>query len=155
MAKSKFKVIWSSAPVFDKWGIQASYWGCYEWQKWHSELKRHFGKKTADETWLYAWDLQTMGASPLDCRSFNSDFKKFLRREGIADEAGNIISHIIGGSASIISGLGKAAIFTAGSLKIVIPVLLIGLTAGAIIYVYRSAKGKETINPFERKLVVR
>ena len=75
----------TSIPDFDSWGPDLNMWDCEDWKTWHGTLKKAKGKKKADAIWVDAWQSQGMGAEPLNCRSFDTSFRKWAAAEKLED----------------------------------------------------------------------
>ena len=73
---------WNIVPDYDKWGKDSS-WNCDDWVSWHKHLKDHFGKERANIIWNYAYAQGTQFASHWDCRTFNSNFRAYVKKEGL------------------------------------------------------------------------
>ena len=68
---------WNTAPDYDEWGND-TWWSCAEWIQWHWQLKKHFGQQTANDIWNYAFAQSGNLSGNLNCRTFNSDFRKYV-----------------------------------------------------------------------------
>lgn len=73
---------WDIAPDYDNWGSDTK-WECDEWIAWHKRLKEHFGEERAKLIWNYAYAQGSAFASHWDCRTFNSNFRAYARKEGL------------------------------------------------------------------------
>lgn len=151
-----FQIDADSTPAYDGWGW-ADYWDCYDWITWHKALTAKYGVAQANATFLQAWDKQdTFFAAPVDCRSFNSEFKQYAKDNGFYDGLFSGIGAIaqpIAAGTSVVTAASNLVGNTADSantaskyLKYVIPVLAITLLAGIIYYVYKKSKTQNT-NP--------
>lgn len=150
-----------SIPVYKAWFWSDS-WGCAEWIQYFNALVAKYGQSDAEIKWSNAW-LQGVDKAnggfgtavgsgyitdsvPLDCRSFDSNFKAFLEAnpnlkstvfEGIGGWFGKVISagttvvdaagNIIGNTATGISNFTK-------TFKWLIPTLVIVAVLGAVIF---------------------
>lgn len=82
---SEGKVITAdSIPDLDDWGVD-EWWGCSDWVAWHKANKRKYGKEIANQKFAEHWKKQTMGAGALDCRTFNTSFRKYVERNNLFD----------------------------------------------------------------------
>lgn len=73
---------WKSVPDYDEWGRDSS-WQCADWIQWHKLLKTKFGNERAKYMWEYAFSRGTEGAEHLSCRTFDSDFRSYVSKEGL------------------------------------------------------------------------
>ena len=73
---------WNTAPDYDEWGYDDS-WECSDWIQWHRLLKAKFGKEKAKYIWDYAYAQGTQGAKHLSCRTFDTSFREYARKEGL------------------------------------------------------------------------
>jgi uncharacterized membrane protein (DUF2068 family) len=108
---------WNTAPDYDEWGIDDS-WDCNDWMQWHKLLKAKFGKEKAKYIWDYAYAQGTTGASHFDCRTFNTSFREYARKEGldtyasagifapVLDITGSGIE-VVGGASNFVGSIGK------------------------------------------------
>jgi len=156
-----------STPVYKDWPWSDA-WGCAEWIQYFNALLTKNSQADSEIKWSDAWlkgvdkangGLGTAVGSgyitdsvPLDCRSFDTNFKAFLEAnpklksavfEGIGgwfgkvistgttvvDAAGNIIGNVAGG----ISNFSK-------TLKWLIPTVVIVAVIGAVIYFGKKYK---------------
>ena len=147
---------WNTVPDYDEWGVDSS-WNCQEWIMWHKTLVQKFNKQTANDIWNYAYSKSGSLSSNLDCRTFNSDFRKYVRDNGLSPYQGaGIFTPVLQGygtaSDIVVGGLGTVSnvstgifgginsIFGGDGLKKTLSIVLIagGLIGGA--YVYNSFK---------------
>ena len=73
---------WNSVPDYDEWGRDSS-WNCGDWIQWHKLLKTKFGAERAKYMWEFAFSRGTEFASHYDCRTFDSDFRSYVSKEGL------------------------------------------------------------------------
>jgi hypothetical protein len=73
---------WNIVPDYDNWGSD-NYWDCADWIAWHKQLKAHFGSERAKYIWEYAYAQGSAFASHWDCRTFNTEFRDYARKEGL------------------------------------------------------------------------
>lgn len=129
---------WDIAPDYDKWGID-TFWSCDNWVQWHQQLKKRFGSEKANALWNYAYAQQGMFSSPLDCRTYNTAFRDYVKKEKL-DPYANVGamklilqpigagSDLVGSASDTISGIGKgvAEFFQGGMVKTLLFVALFG-----------------------------
>lgn len=132
----------SSTPALDTWGW-ADYWGCTEWKAWHIELLKQMSAKQAALIFTHAWNQQDSFANPYNWCKYNSDFRNYMRANGIDidsiasaiimpmfDAAGNLSQ----GAGDIVSNTSNAA---SAISKLIKPVGFIAL-AGAAYWGYKN-----------------
>lgn len=145
MAK-EYIITADSKPDLDEWGWD-DYWTILHWIDWHKKMKAKYGLNEANKTFMYWWDQQTIGASILDARSFNTDFRNYAKKNGFFDAlfGGASVLKVIGAGSDVISGGSEVAssVVQAGvnvgkMLKWVVPTLLITALAGLGIYAYKQ-----------------
>lgn len=100
---------WNSVPDYDEWGIDTS-WNCMDWVTYHKKLAEHFGKPTATEIWNYAYAQSGSLSSNLDCRTFNTDFRKYVRDNNLSPYQG------AGIYTPILQGYGTASDIVVGAI---------------------------------------
>jgi hypothetical protein len=114
----------NSIPNLDNWGWD-DFWTCSDWIAWHQIMKSKKGKEYADSNFLKWWNEQGLGSHALDCRSFNSTFRDYLRKENILENlygGVGIVAQPIGYTTDIASDLAQGVSTTAKVLKYVLPV---------------------------------
>lgn len=136
---------WDTAPNYDTWGID-DYWNCDNWIQWHRLLLDKFGKQKAKVIWDYAYAQSGSLSSNLDCRSFNSTFKKYVSDNNLNPLANAGVFEPILGTANAVENIGSNLLkgldsLTQGNtLKNIFSILLIGGVVVGGVYVYRNLK---------------
>lgn len=162
-----FYITADSSPVYDSFG-SADFWSCEDWMKWREELGKKYSPQESDYLWSKAW-LDGVSVSsggrgeapgsgyvfdsvPLDCRTFNTAFKDFLDanpnlKSAVYSGIGGLIAKPIGLSVDVVKGVvevGSNIVSGASNaskiLKWVIPIILIVVIGGLIIYFGKRAK---------------
>lgn len=95
-------IAWNSTPDYDEFGIDTS-WTCSDWTTYHKKLVEHFGKKTANEVWDYAFAQSTNLSSNLDCNSFNANFREYVKKQGLKAN-NNLLTQVIGAGTDVAGG---------------------------------------------------
>jgi hypothetical protein len=147
---------WNTAPDYDQWGID-TYWNCNDWILWHKFLKAKFGQNKANFIWNYAFSQSGNLSGNLNCRTFDSSFRNYVKDNGlnpfanagifapvlqgagtIQDVSGNVVNT----AGNVASGvLGTVDSFLGGkNLKKTINVVLIVGGVLGLAYVYKSFK---------------
>lgn len=137
--------------MFKVWNWFNTVWSCNDWITYHKSLKSKYGKTKADETFLSFWNDLATGSSAIDCRTFNSSFRDYMRKERLLDalyDGLGFIAKPIGAAGDIITGAGNvatSAVKTAENLAkllatlipivVIVAVILIGL------HYYKKSKG--------------
>ena len=103
---------WNTVPDYDEWGFDTS-WSCIDWITYHKRLAEHFGKPTAKDIWNYAYAKSGNLSSNLDCRTFNTDFRKYVKDNGLSPFQG------AGIFTPILEGYGTASDIVVGGLDTV------------------------------------
>jgi hypothetical protein len=131
-------ISWNSVPDYDEWGIDNS-WKCVDWVNWHKELVKHYGKDRAKLIWEYAFAQGTEFASHWDCRTFNTDLRKYASQNNLStyDSAGFIspVLATIGAGKDLFTGVANA--MSMKKTKTILGILLIG---GAGLFIYNRVK---------------
>jgi hypothetical protein len=128
---------WNIAPDYDEWG-KDKWWSCEEWIMWHKELKKHFGKPTANDIWNYAFAQSGSLSGNLNCRTLNSAFRKYVSDNDLSPFAG------AGIFAPILQGYGTASDVVSGGLDTVSEVS--SGVFGTVERVFGGNNFKKTIN---------
>ena len=143
-----FIITADSEPDLDGWGYDSTWWKCSDWIAWHKANKAKYGKAVANQKFSLWWNKQTMGAGPLDCRTFNSEFRQYIRandlESAVWDGAGvfkNILDPI-GAGGDIVTGVSGGVGRVGRALRWIIPgVLFAGLAYGGY-RLYKYEKGR-------------
>lgn len=139
-----------SVPDLDEWGWD-DWWTCDQWLQWHALREIAYGLTDANNTFVDYWNQQSMGAGALSCRTFNSNFRQYCESKGLLGRLydGGEIMQPVGsvletagdvGSAigDTVTNLADAASNTSGTLKWLIPLILILVLAGLGIWAYKK-----------------
>jgi hypothetical protein len=144
-----FTITADSQPIIDGWGYD-TYWGPNDWISWHKKMKEKFGLDEANHRFIEAYGEPDFGAASYDWRTFDDTFIEYAKENGFHNALFNGLGGLIGKVAS----LGKTAVSktsdTASSVienagdtitslskmaKWVIPVIVILIIAGGIVYI--------------------
>lgn len=128
---------WNTVPNYDEWGFDSK-WGCEEWIEYHKALKNRFGKDKAKYVWDYAFAQGSEFSEHWNCRSFNSDFRKYVQKYDL-DPYKNTWSFIkgIGMATDVVSGVIDTASFVTRNTK---TILIVGLIGVATFYGFKAYK---------------
>lgn len=134
-----------ATPDYDEWGVD-DYWSAQDWIRWHESMKKKYGLKEANLRFVDAYGKASFGASSLDFRTFDSQFKEYAKKNGfhealfsgIAILARPIAGAIDVGTSVIQSGegLGQTAENIAKVMKVMLPVVVAAAAIGIIWYGY-------------------
>ena len=136
---------WNTAPDYDEWGPD-TWWGCDDWIQWHKLLKEHFGQQGANDLWNYAFAKSGQGSGNLDCRTFNSVFRKYVKDNNLDPYANaGILAPVLQGAGTaqdVVSGTlkGVSGFFTENKVKTIFNVALIGVVILGGVYIYKAYK---------------
>jgi hypothetical protein len=136
---------WNNAPDYDQWGVDTS-WSCNDWILWHKFLKDKFGKNKANFMWDYAFAQSGSLSSNLDCRTFNSSFRTYVKDNGLNPfasagiftpvlQGAGTIQDVVGGSLS-----GITSFFSGNNIKNILNIVAIGAVVVGGLYAYRTFK---------------
>ena len=134
---------WNTAPDYDEWGFD-DWWDCNDWMQWHKLLKAKFGKEDAKYIWEYAYAKGTQGAGHWDCRTMNSKFRQYARKEGLDTYASAGIFapvlDVVGTGGEVVSGASDFLGNVGKNLKWIGWVALGGIVIFAGFKIYKVAK---------------
>ena len=139
------QIKWDTVPDYDQWGVD-SFWNCEDWITWHKKLTEHFGKETATELWNYAYAKSGSLSSNLDCRTFNSNFRDYVNKNGLTPYANaGVFAPILstyGTASDVLSGplKGVSSIFQGDNVKKIINIILSGSIIYGGVYIYKFVK---------------
>lgn len=136
---------WDTAPDYDLWGNDTS-WSCNDWILWHQLLVDKFGKTKANFMWEYAYSQSGSLSSNLDCRTFNSTFRDYMKDNGLNPYANaGIFSPVLQGVGTIqdvTGGLlsGVSTFFTSANVKNILNIVAVGAVLFGGLYAYKTLK---------------
>ena len=147
---------WNTTPDYDEWGVD-TWWNCQDWITWHKRLVEHFNKPTANDIWNYAYAKSGSLSGNLDCRTFNSDFREYVRQNGLSPfQSAGVFTPILQGygtaSDVVLGGLDTVTDVSSGLFGGVSSLLggnafkktfsIVAIVAGVVgvAYVYKSFK---------------
>ena len=129
-----------------------SFWSCEDWITWHKKLAEHFGEATAKEIWDYAFKKTTNLSSNLDCVSFNSTFRAYIKQHNLKVYE-DLTTDVLGGTTTVLHSavnttanvatglLGTVdSLFGGSNLKKTINIVLIVGGIIGVAYVYKAFK---------------
>lgn len=162
-----FIVTADSLPVYKDWPWSSA-WDCEEWVLWHKALLGKYTPDEADYLWSKAWldgvsrvsggNGTATGSGyitdsvPLSCRTFDSNFKAYLDehtnlKAAVFSGIGGLIAKpltlgvtVIDAAGNVISNTANGISNFSGTLKWLIPVILILVLLGVFIYFNRKYK---------------
>ena len=136
---------WNVAPDYDQWGYD-SYWSCNDWILWHQYLKAKFGKTKANFLWDYAFSQSGTLSKNLDCRTFDSKFREYVKSNGLNPFANaGIFTPVLQGAGTIqdVTGSvlgGVSSFFSTNNVKKILNIVAIGSVIVGGLYAYRTFK---------------
>lgn len=126
-----FEITADSTPVYDTWGW-ADYWSCEDWIAWHKALKDKYGKAKADAMWLSAWNAQDSFEHDYNWCKYGASFNAYVNAENLP--VTHLLSDVISGVTNIGSNVITGATNTSKTLKWLVPVVLVIVIIGVLIY---------------------
>ena len=136
---------WNTAPDYDQWGNDTS-WSCDDWIMWHKLLKEKFGQNKANFMWDYAFAQSGNLSSNLNCRTFNSSFRTYIKNNGLNPFANaGIFAPVLQGAGTIqdVTGSvlgGVTSFFSSSNVKNILNIVAIGAVVLGGLYAYRTFK---------------
>jgi hypothetical protein len=136
---------WNTAPDYDQWGSD-TYWKCNDWVLWHKFLVEKFGKTKANFLWDYAFAQSGTLSGNLDCRTINSSFRDYVRKNGLNPYANaGIFTPILQGAGTIqdVTGgvlSGVSSVFSGNNVKNLLNIVAIGAVVFGGFYAYKTLK---------------
>lgn len=113
--------------IFKFWNWFADAWNCNDWMTWHKANVSKYGKDHANEVFLHYWNDLATGSHAIDCRSFDTNFRSYMKSVGLLDSLYSgigIIAKPIGGATEAVTGVSK--IFSLLPLLIIIVLIVLG-----------------------------
>ena len=136
---------WNTAPDYDQWGNDTS-WSCDDWIMWHKLLKEKFGQNKANFMWDYAFAQSGNLSSNLNCRTFNSSFRTYIKNNGLNPFANaGIFAPVLQGAGTIqdVTGNvlgGVTSFFSSNNVKNILNIVAVGAVVFGGIYAYKTFK---------------
>jgi len=136
--------------IFKFWNWLDNTWNCNDWQTWHKNMNRKYGIEFANDKFLTYWNDLATGSFAIDCRSFDTSFRDYMKSVGlfnslysgvgIISQPIGIGSDIITNAGEAISGAAKGTRKTINTLSFLLPLLLIIAVIFAIVYFSKKYK---------------
>lgn len=164
-----FTINASSTPIYNTWGF-ADYWSCADWINWYTQLRTVYTSDESDYIWSKAWldgvssvsggngtapgANYIVDSSPLDCRTFDDNFKAFLDKNpnlksAVFSGLGGLIAKPAGLAVDVVNGVvsfGSSAVKTVTNtgtvLKYLIPTTIVALVILLLVFVYHQTNKK-------------
>ena len=136
---------WNTAPDYDQWGSDTS-WNCNDWILWHQQLVAKFGKAKANFMWDYSFAQSGNLSSNLNCRTLNSSFRDYVRKNGLNPYANaGIFAPVLQGVGTIqdVTGgvlSGVSSVFTSSNVKSILNIVAVGAVVFGGLYAYKILK---------------
>jgi len=96
------------------------------WIEWHKSLKRNFGERTANATWVKCWEKRKSNSAN------DGSLRKYMKDEGVVINADNILEDLGDSVGSVFGFIGD--VFKIGVVGAGIFVGVITLAGVAIVY---------------------
>lgn len=152
----------TSGAIFTDVVRKVPVWVCSDWITFFKELKNKYGEQKAKEYWSWWWTLGLSVSAggqgdpragsglvydsvPLDCRSFDSDFRSFITKHNLSDtvyKGLGVITKPIGFASDIVKDVTSAVTSTSKIIKYGVPALLV-VGMGLLVW-YGVSKIKST-----------
>ena len=134
------------------WNWFNDVWSCSEWVTWHKSNVAKYNLATANNKFMEHWDNLAMASSAIDCRSFDSAFRTYMKKVGLFESLFSgvgVISKPIGGTIDLASNLGSSVVNTSKGienvskiLKVLLPIAVIFIALYFILKYNKQLKGK-------------
>lgn len=138
--------------ILKVWNWFKDAWNCNDWMTWYGAMKKKYGAEKARNTFLTHWNDLATGSSAIDCRSFDTAFRDYMKKEGMLDALYSGLGTIakpIGVGTDVATSLGDAISDTGKGLKNVGKVLKIAIPVVLIVAI--GFGGYWTYNHFIKK----
>ncbi len=146
----------NSAAIFTDVFRNEPVWTCADWIAFFNALNTKYGEAKAKQIWSNWWILglsKSAGGKgdiragsglvydsvPLDCRTLNTDFRKFIDKYKLSDvvyKGLGVITMPLGTGVDIVTNVADAVKNTSTALKYVVPSVVIGLGAIVLFWGY-------------------
>lgn len=145
-----WKITADSTPVLDNWGWD-EHWSAQDWMKWHSLVMQKYGRDFANQQFLAWWNRQTLGAGPLDARTFNATFRDYAKKHGffsgLYGTVGGWIAkplnwpgQVVGAADQVVTGATGGIAAGGKVLKYAVPAAIILILIFSAYYLYNLSK---------------
>lgn len=129
--------------IFKVWKWFDNRWSCNDWMIWHKANVLKYGLQRANSKFMAEWDNLAFISKTQDCRSFNTDFRNYMRKVGLLNSlygGTGVIAQPIGAANDIVSNVSGGFSNASKILKIALPILMIGVVIVATLYLTKYAK---------------
>jgi hypothetical protein len=95
---------------------------------WHKSLKLKYGLEEANSKFIIAWHKQSIGAGPIDARSFDSTFRDYAKDNGFLEDlywGSGFVAKPLGAAVDLITGISSGFSTTANISRYFVPVIAI------------------------------
>jgi hypothetical protein len=137
--------------ILKVWNWFDDVWGCSDWVTWHKSMVKKYGLTAANTKFLKDWDNLATGSSAIDCRTFNSSFKSYVKSVGLFDHlfAGvGVIAQPISGAVTVLGDVGdsvanlsKGVKNTSKIIAIILPIVVVVAVILISLHFYKKTNG--------------
>lgn len=131
-----------NSSILKFWDWFDDVWSCSDWITWHKANVTKYGKDTANNKFLSEWNNLALVTTTADCKTWNTDFRDYLRKYGLLDNISNPISNVIGAGSDIVDNLGSGLTSASKVLKILLPLILVVIAVTGVVYATKYVKKK-------------
>ena len=117
----------TSTPDYDNWFFD-TWWTASDWMSWHKALKLKYVLEEANSKFIIAWQKQSIGAGPIDARSFDSTFRDYAKDNGFLEDlywGSGFVAKPLGATVDLITGISSGFSTTASISRYFVPVIAI------------------------------
>lgn len=134
------------------WNWFDTVWNCNDWMTWHKSMTKYFGVSKANSVFMGHWENLATGSSAIDCRTFNTSFRDYMRKVGLLDSLYSglgVVAKPLGAGSDVltgvvkgVSGVGKGVGNAGKVASVLLPLLLIIAVVFLSLYLYKKSKAK-------------
>ena len=131
--------------ILKVWNWFSTVWSCDDWTTWHKAMVAKYGLDDANHFFLQEWNNLATGSSAIDCRSFNTAFRDYMKKVGLIDSIYSgigIVAKPIGAAGDAVGNISSAVSSGTKTLKLLVPIVIVVIVTILLIAVYKRTKGK-------------
>lgn len=118
----------------------ADSWSCSDWVVWHKANVIKYGIEKANDKFRSEWSQLALVTTTADCKTWNTSFRDYMKKVGLLDEMGNIISNVIGSANDAVHNISSGLSSASKVLKIAIPLIMVVIIVIGVMYATKYAK---------------
>lgn len=129
--------------IFKFWNWFDEVWSCTDWVIWHKSMVGKYGISYANSKFMSHWNNLATASGAIDCRSFNTSFRDYMKRVGLLDSLYSgigIIAQPIGTASDVTTNIAGGITGASKTFKVLVPLVIIVIAIMGVLYVTKGLK---------------